>query len=573
MAFITKVRHLILEKPRWVCRTLSTGKFACYKGGNSHLGCGQPPELAELMKFLLHDPKSHDELKLVPKGVFENIQEDELEQLRQAGEWAWASEKDVILEPEQKQPFLYVVIRGSVRVYKTHFRSGKEHALADLYEGECFGEMAFLGEGKATAGVKARERSLLWRLSHENLMEYLTEYKGAGQMCLNLSAILAHRLKEGNSRLNGLAGGLSAYFGLDYKIHNDVVDVPSTGDPAEFEIPASVMDSFVRETLRMDQEEVVSQEAVELVQEMLEEGKVDLISWLDAGSAGHRLKLKVKLAEVDSEGNELEDVEYDSAFCTVEVTSADLAKAREQGSSTPRAGKAAAKTARSLEKSKTGAPAKSSLANNADQKGILGKPTKSSATRATQKQPRPIPVLEEEPSLLKKLIFPAACLFLAWLIVMIVILVIPGPTKAGWVTGEEGEVNEFTRGLLFPTSKLPFGQSTKKWKAPFEWDLSKYATEKAWMILNFETKKPLEKDLTVKVYLQGPESTDNILTGSKSYKVLKLKNGEGNWLIQDFYLQPGSGEDYRLDFEIMDRAHPANEWEEDDAKMKVKVFR
>ncbi len=55
--------------------------------------------------------------------------------------------------------------------------------------------------------------------------------------------------------------------------------------------------------------------------------------------------------------------------------------------------------------------------------------------------------------------------------------------------------------------------------------------------------------------------------------MLKLKNGERNWLIQDFYLQPGSGEDYRLDFEIMDRAHPANEWEEDDAKMKVKVFR
>ena len=40
------------------------------------------------MKFLLHDPAKHDDLMLVPKGVFENISDDELEQLRGASEWA-----------------------------------------------------------------------------------------------------------------------------------------------------------------------------------------------------------------------------------------------------------------------------------------------------------------------------------------------------------------------------------------------------------------------------------------------------------------------------------------------------
>ena len=39
--------------------------------------------------------------------------------------------------------------------------------------------------------------------------------------------------------------------------------------------------------------EVVTQDAVELVLEMLEEEK-GLVSWLDAGSAGHKMKLKVK---------------------------------------------------------------------------------------------------------------------------------------------------------------------------------------------------------------------------------------------------------------------------------------
>ena len=529
------------------------------------------------MKFLLHDPKKHDDLTLVPKGVFENIPDDELEQLRGAGEWAWASDDEVILEHEQEQPYLYVVIRGSVRVYKTHFRSGREQPLADLYEGECFGEMAFLGEGKATAGVKARERSLLWRLSHDNLMHYLAEYKGAGQMCLNLSAILAHRLKEGNSKLNGLAGGLSAYFGLGYKMEADTVDIPATGDPAEFEIPSSVMDSFVQETLRMGPDEVVTQDAVELVQEMLEEEKVDLVSWLDAGSAGHKMKLKVKLAQVDQDGIELEDVDYDSAFCTVELTAADLAKPeRTAAAPTAKPGKTggnnrakAGKSAPSKSAPAKSPPSKKSVAK----KGLPGASTKGTQGKPPKKQPRPIPQLDEEPSLVKKMIFPAACCFLAWLLAMITILVIPGPTKAGWVTNDDGEINNFTRGVLFPTSKLPFGQKTKEWEAPFEWDLSKYAMEKAWMVLNFETKKPLEEDVKVKVYLEGPDSTDNILTGDKSNKVLRLKEGEKNWVIHDFYLEPDSGEDYRLDFEIMDRSHPANDWEEEDARMRVKIFR
>ena len=163
------------------------------------------------MKFLDHDPTRHENLKLTGKGIFENIPAGELEELREAGEWAWATEDELILETDQEQEYLYVVIQGSVHVFRKHFRSGREHPLADLFEGECFGEMAFFGEGKATANVKAKERSLLWRLSHENLMEYLNEYKGAGQMCLNLAAIMAHRLKEGNTRLAGLAGLLAGF--------------------------------------------------------------------------------------------------------------------------------------------------------------------------------------------------------------------------------------------------------------------------------------------------------------------------------------------------------------------------
>ena len=522
------------------------------------------------MKFLPHDPSKHEDLTLVAKGIFENIPSEELEDLRQAGEWAWAGDDKIIVEPEEEQPFLYIVIKGTVRVFNRHFRSGREQPIVDLYEGECFGEMSFLGGGKATAGVKAKEKTLLWRLSHENLLQYISEYKGAGQMCLNLAAILGHRLKEGNTRMSGISGGLSAYFGLSHVLEPGNVDFPITGDPAEFEIPASVMDDFARETLRMDADEVVSMQAVELVQEMLEDNKVDLTAWLDTGAAGHRMKMKIKLAEVDKDGNELEDVDYDTLSYTVDVATADLLTSG-SGSSSPVSRSTEEETQPKGKPSKSKASTKSST----KAKKAATAPTKKSAPPSktgAKKAPRKLPQLEEEePTLLKKMMFPAACCFLAWLLAMIAILLIPAPTKAGWVTNDDGEVNGFMRSLFFPTSKLPGGLAKKKWHDPFNWDLSKYTMEGAWMIVRFETKKPLNEDLRVKVYLQGPENSQNILKGDNSNMVLKLKKGEKSWLLYESFLDPDGGTDYQIDFELMD--YPDEDWTKDDARMTMKVFR
>ncbi len=95
--------------------------------------------------------------------------------------------------------------------------------------------------------------------------------------------------------------------------------------------------------------------------------------------------------------------------------------------------------------------------------------------------------------------------------------------------------------------------------------------EGAWMIVRFETKKPLEEDLRVKVYLQGPENTQNILKGDNSNMVLKLKKGEKSWLLYESFLDPDAGTDYQMDFELMD--YPKEDWTKDDAKMTIKVFR
>jgi CRP-like cAMP-binding protein len=510
------------------------------------------------MKFLDHDPTRHESMKLISKGVFENILADELEELREAGEWGWAGEDELILEVDQGQDYLYVVIKGSVAVYKTHFRSGREQPLAELYEGECFGEMAFLGEGHATANVKAKERTLLWRLSHENLMEYLQDYKGAGQMCLNLAAILAHRLKEGNTRLNGLAAGLSAYFGLKSHLASQEIEAPDTpSEAAEFELPPAVMDSFVRETLRLKKNDDVYPDQTELVEEMLENEKVNVVNWLESGASGHRLKLKLHFVEIDRDGKEIDEVANLTGNKSIHVSEAPT-------TASPRAKTKSKMAGTPLKKQGKGMPSG---------KGASKRPGKASPSR---KQARtPIPQEEKEPSLLKKLLFPAACVFFVWLLCMIAILLTPGPTKVGWVTNDEGDTNRLMRKVLFPTSNLPFGKENKDWKMkqgeelPFQWNLSNYVTEKGWLEINLELGKPLKDEIKLKLYLEGPDTTDNLLNGKKSNDVWALKKGDRRWNIYSAYISPDAGTDYTLIMDLMDS--PGDEWEK--AKVKVHAFR
>ena len=514
------------------------------------------------MKFQDHDPTRHEDLLLTGKGIFENIPPSELEELREAGEWGWASMDEMILETDQEQEFLYVVVQGSVHVYRTHFRSGREQPLADLFEGECFGEMAFLGEGKATANIKAKERSLLWRLDHNNLMEYLSDYKGAGQMCLNLAAILAHRLKEGNTKLNGLSGGLSAYFGLKSRLAAVDVEPPVSADEAELELAPAIMSSFVRETLRLPPDTDVSMEQIELVEESLRNQKVDIVHWLESGASGHRLKLKLHFVDIDKDGNEIVD-EYIGYESTIPVAAAST-MAKPQG--TPKAKLAA------------GSATKRDVATGkAGKKGLAKKTTRKPASnkerdKGQDKKRRhlPPPQEEEESSLLKKLLFPAACGFFLWLLSMIAILLIPGPTKAGWVLNEDGKVNGLMRTVLFPTSKLPFGQQDKKWTEPFSWDLSRYAMEKGWLEIQLEVKQPLEEDIELLIYVQDPDGK-NLLSGNNSRTKYLLRKGEKRWEILNHYIGEGESSKLALELDFSRNARPGKEWEK--GKVKLKVFR
>ena len=73
----------------------------------------------------------------------------------------------------------------------------------------------------------------------------------------------------------------------------------------------------------------------------------------------------------------------------------------------------------------------------------------------------------------------------------------------------------------------------------------------------------------MKLYLEGPDTTDNLLNGKKSNDVWALKKGDRRWNIYSAYISPDAGTDFTLMMDLMDS--PGDEWEK--AKVKVHAFR
>jgi CRP-like cAMP-binding protein len=89
---------------------------------------------------------------------------------------------------------------------------GTEVLLAQIGPGETLGEISLFNPGPAAATVTAVEFSQLWRIADADLMHFMEENPGAGNVLLRtLASILAQRLRQ----MNPKAFGLSTYAVVD----------------------------------------------------------------------------------------------------------------------------------------------------------------------------------------------------------------------------------------------------------------------------------------------------------------------------------------------------------------------
>ena len=140
-----------------------------------------------------------------------HLKEDDRDLLSSYGEFFPGHPGNVIIEEGAIQTEVFVVISGRLEV-RARQDDGSEILLAQVGPGETLGEISLFNPGPAAATVTAVEFSQLWRIADDDLMHFMEENPGAGNVLLRtLASILAQRLRQ----MNPKAFGLSTYAVVD----------------------------------------------------------------------------------------------------------------------------------------------------------------------------------------------------------------------------------------------------------------------------------------------------------------------------------------------------------------------
>ena len=136
-----------------------------------------------------------------------HLKEDDRDLLSSYGEFFPGHPGNVIIEEGKMQTEVFVVITGKLEVHAKQ-EDGTDILLAQVGPGETLGEISLFDPGPAAATVTAVEFSQLWRIADADLIHFMEENPGAGNVLLRtLATILAQRLRQ----MNPKAFGLSTY--------------------------------------------------------------------------------------------------------------------------------------------------------------------------------------------------------------------------------------------------------------------------------------------------------------------------------------------------------------------------
>jgi CRP/FNR family transcriptional regulator, cyclic AMP receptor protein len=130
-------------------------------------------------------------------AIFESFDAGELQRIYALGEvCTYSPGSNVIVEGELTSGF-YVVLQGSVAVFKSSQSREGSHRLSTLGEGKAFGELSLI-DGKArSATVVAEQEAILYHLEGSVWQKVLAEdVMTASRFYRNFSFLMATRLRE-----------------------------------------------------------------------------------------------------------------------------------------------------------------------------------------------------------------------------------------------------------------------------------------------------------------------------------------------------------------------------------------
>jgi len=131
---------------------------------------------------------------------FDPFNDEELDELLSYGEIKKYPINEYIIKEDNVDFTFYVILRGQVSITKGT-RANIRRNIASLSEGNCFGEMALLLDGRRYASVLAAVECVLFKISGTEIekMQMPTQLRLYRQFAMGL----ASRLKETSETISG----------------------------------------------------------------------------------------------------------------------------------------------------------------------------------------------------------------------------------------------------------------------------------------------------------------------------------------------------------------------------------
>jgi uncharacterized membrane protein len=137
---------------------------------------------------------SEEAQSLARVPLFKRLEPSELEKLAEEIDQVNYQDGEVIFNEHDRGDSLYVVERGSVRIWVMD-EDVKEVTLAELKPGDFFGEMAVLDRGERSSSASAIGDTHLHRLSSDDFQQFLIEHPDAS---IDVICEIAARMRQTN---------------------------------------------------------------------------------------------------------------------------------------------------------------------------------------------------------------------------------------------------------------------------------------------------------------------------------------------------------------------------------------
>lgn len=144
-----------------------------------------------------------ERFQLVQHALFGGLTEEQLAVVLPHLRRETFAARDWVIREGETGDRLYFISAGRVRVTS---RNPNPIELAELAEGEAFGEMELIDTQARSASVQALTKLETYSLSHHELHALNSEYPAVFTMIvLNLARVLSRRLRRVNERLENAA--------------------------------------------------------------------------------------------------------------------------------------------------------------------------------------------------------------------------------------------------------------------------------------------------------------------------------------------------------------------------------